>query len=353
MASQVKGHRPPADAGTQRSFRRVMVTGGAGFIGSNYVYYALEAHPEWEMVVFDKLTYAGNLENLQPVRSRIEFVQGDIADPEAVRKALAGVDAVVNFAAESHVDRSLLDPRPFVKTNVEGTLVLLEEARRAGVRRFLHVSTDEVYGDLAGTLHHSLEADPMRPRSPYAASKAAAEHLVYSYGISYGLDVVVTRGSNTYGPYQYPEKIIPLFITNALEDKPLPLYGDGSALRDYMHAYDHASGIDLVLHRGSAGEAYNLGAREQVPGTQVAERVLELLGKPPTLIKFVEDRPGHDYRYSVDPSKAEALGWVRRYTFEEGLAKTVQWYVDNRGWWMRLRQKRDHQELMQRWYASR
>lgn len=193
----------------------------------------------------------------------------------------------------------------------------------------------------------------MRPRSPYAASKAAAEHLVYSYGISYCLDVVVTRGSNTYGPYQYPEKIIPLFITNALEDKPLPLYGDGSALRDYMHAYDHASGIDLVLHRGSAGEAYNLGAREQVPGTQVAERVLELLGKPPTLIKFVEDRPGHDYRYSVDPSKAEALGWVRRYTFEEGLAKTVQWYVDNRGWWMRLRQKRDHQELMQRWYASR
>lgn len=331
----------------------MMVTGGAGFIGSNYVYYALETHPEWEMVVFDKLTYAGNLENLQPVRSRIEFVQGDIADPEAVRKALAGVDAVLNFAAESHVDRSLLDPRPFVKTNVEGTLVLLEEARRAGVRRFLHVSTDEVYGDLAGTLHHSLEADPMRPRSPYAASKAAAEHLVYSYGISYGLDVVVTRGSNTYGPYQYPEKIIPLFITNALEDKPLPLYGDGSALRDYMHAYDHASGIDLVLHRGSAGEAYNLGAREQVPGTQVAERVLELLGKPPTLIKFVEDRPGHDYRYSVDPSKAEALGWVRRYTFEEGLAKTVQWYVDNRGWWMRLRQKRDHQELMQRWYASR
>lgn len=335
------------------NFKRVMVTGGAGFIGSNYVYYALEVHPEWELVVYDKLTYAGNLENLQPVRSRIEFVQGDIADPEAVRKALAGVDAVLNFAAESHVDRSLLDPRPFVKTNVEGTLVLLEEARRAGVRRFLHVSTDEVYGDLRGTLHHSLEADPMRPRSPYAASKAAAEHLVYSYGISYGLDVVVTRGSNTYGPYQYPEKIIPLFITNALEDKPLPLYGDGSALRDYMHAYDHASGIDLVLHRGSAGEAYNLGAREQVPGTQVAERVLELLGKPPTLIKFVEDRPGHDYRYSVDPSKAEALGWVRHYTFEEGLAKTVQWYVDNRGWWMRLRQKRDHQELMQRWYASR
>ncbi len=335
------------------NFRRVMVTGGAGFIGSNYVHYAVQAHPEWELVVYDKLTYAGNLENLEAVRSQIEFVQGDIAEAEAVRQALVGVDAVLNFAAESHVDRSLLDPRPFVRTNVEGTLVLLEEARRAGVRRFLQVSTDEVYGDLYGLEQHSLETDPLRPRSPYAASKAAAEHLVFSYGISYGLDVVVTRGSNTYGPYQYPEKIIPLFITNALQDQPLPLYGDGSAVRDYMHAYDHATGIDAVLHRGDSGQAYNLGAREQVPGTEVARRVLELLGKPQTLVKFVEDRPGHDYRYSVDPAKAEALGWQRRYTFAQGLAETVRWYVENRGWWRRVREKRDHQELMQRWYAKR
>jgi dTDP-glucose 4,6-dehydratase len=330
-----------------------MVTGGAGFIGSNYVHYAVQKHPDWEIVVLDKLTYAGNLENLEPVKDRIRFIQGDIADPEAVRQAMEGADAVLNFAAESHVDRSLLDPRPFVKTNVEGTLVLLEEARKAGVQRFLHVSTDEVYGDLWGTEGHSLETDPFRPRSPYAASKAAAEHLVFSYGISHKLDVVVTRGSNTYGPYQYPEKIIPLFITNALENKPLPVYGQGQALRDYMHVYDHAAGIDLVLHRGNSGEAYNLGAREQIPGTEVAERVLEALGKPLSLMKFVEDRPGHDYRYSVDPSKAEALGWVRQYRFPEGLVETVRWFQSNEGWWRRVREKKEHQELMRSWYAGR
>jgi dTDP-glucose 4,6-dehydratase len=334
-------------------FKRVLVTGGAGFIGSNYVHHAVKQHPNWEIVVLDKLTYAGNLENLEPVRDRIEFIQGDIADPDAAAKAMRGADAVLNFAAESHVDRSLLGPLPFVKTNVEGTLVLLEAARSLGVKRFLHVSTDEVYGDLHGMEHHSVETDPFRPRSPYSASKAAAEHLVFAHGISFGLDVVVTRGSNTYGPYQYPEKIIPLFITNALEDKPLPLYGDGSAVRDYMHAYDHASGIDTVLHAGVNGEAYNLGAREQISGTEVARRVLEALGKPQSLIKFVTDRPGHDYRYSVDPSKAEALGWERKYAFPEGLAETVQWYLEDEGWWQRVRAKREHQELMQTWYVER
>lgn len=334
-------------------FKRVLVTGGAGFIGSNYVHYALERHPDWEIVVLDRLTYAGNLENLEPVKSRVEFVQGDIAAPEDAAKAMRGADAVLNFAAESHVDRSLLGPLPFVKTNVEGTLVLLEEARRIGIKRFLHVSTDEVYGDLHGSAHHSVETDPFRPRSPYSASKAAAEHMVFAHGISFGLDVVVTRGSNTYGPYQYPEKIIPLFITNALEGKPLPLYGDGSAVRDYMHARDHASGIDAVLHEGNSGEAYNLGAREQIPGTEVARRVLEALDKPPSLIKFVTDRPGHDYRYSVDPSKAEALGWKRKYAFPEGLSETVKWYLENEGWWRRVREKRDHQELMQTWYVGR
>ncbi|MER3481873.1 MAG: dTDP-glucose 4,6-dehydratase [Meiothermus sp.] len=334
-------------------FKRVLVTGGAGFIGSNYVHFALEQHPDWEIAVLDKLTYAGNLENLEPVKGRIEFIQGDIADPDAVAKAMRGVDAVLNFAAESHVDRSLLGPLPFVKTNVEGTLVLLEAARKLGVKRFLHVSTDEVYGDLHGLEHHSVETDPFRPRSPYSASKAAAEHMVFAHGISFGLDVVITRGSNTYGPYQYPEKIIPLFITNALEDKPLPLYGDGSAVRDYMHAYDHASGIDAVLHEGKSGEAYNLGAREQVPGTEVAKRVLEALDKPLSLTKFVTDRPGHDYRYSVDPSKAEALGWKRRYAFPEGLSETVKWYLQNEGWWRRVREKRDHRDLMQAWYVER
>ena len=335
------------------NFRRVLITGGAGFIGSNFVRYALGHHPEWEVVVLDKLTYAGNLENLEDVMDRITFIRGDIANPEDVRRAMEGVDAVLNFAAESHVDRSLLDPRPFVKTNVEGTLVLLEEARRARVKRFLHVSTDEVYGDLSGTDRHSLETDPLRPRSPYAASKAGAEHMVFAYGISYGLDVVVTRGSNTYGPYQYPEKIIPLFITNALDDKPLPVYGDGSAVRDYMHVEDHCAGIDLVLHKGRAGEAYNLGARLEVPGVEVAERVLKLLGKPRDLIRFVPDRPGHDYRYSVDPSKAEALGWRRKWTFAEGLRQTVRWYVENEGWWRRVREKLEFRTLERDWYAPR
>jgi dTDP-glucose 4,6-dehydratase len=335
------------------NFKRVVITGGAGFIGANYVHYALETHPDWEVVVLDKLTYAGNLENLETVMSRIEFIQGDIASPAEASQALRDADAVLNFAAESHVDRSLLDPTAFVRTNVEGTLVLLEAARQAGVKRFLQVSTDEVYGDLHGTQHHSVEADPLRPRSPYAASKAGAEHLVLAHGISHGLDVVITRGSNTYGPYQYPEKIIPLFITNALQDQPLPLYGDGSAVRDYMHAYDHATGIDAVLHRGVSGEAYNLGAREQISGVQVAEGILAALGKPASLKKFVADRPGHDYRYSVDPSRAEALGWVRRYTFEQGLAETVEWYRHNRGWWERVRQKKEHQNLMQDWYAQR
>ena len=335
------------------NFRRVLITGGAGFIGSNYVRYALRHHPEWEVVVLDKLTYAGNLENLEDVMDRITFTRGDIVNPEDVRRAMEGVDAVLNFAAESHVDRSLLDPRPFVKTNVEGTLVLLEEARRARVKRFLHVSTDEVYGDLSGTDRHSLETDPLRPRSPYAASKAGAEHKVFAYGISYGLDVVVTRGSNTYGPYQYPEKIIPLFITNALDDKPLPVYGDGSAVRDYMHVEDHCAGIDLVLHKGKAGEAYNLGARLEVPGVEVAERVLKLLGKPRDLIRFVPDRPGHDYRYSVDPSKAEALGWRRKWTFAEGLRQTVRWYVENEGWWRRVKNRLEFRALERDWYEAR
>ncbi|GIW24939.1 dTDP-glucose 4,6-dehydratase [Meiothermus sp.] len=335
------------------NFKRVVVTGGAGFIGANYVHFALSAHPEWQIVVLDKLTYAGNLENLEGVMHRIEFIQGDIANPADAHKALQGADAVLNFAAESHVDRSLLDPGAFVRTNVEGTLVLLEAARKAGVRRFLQVSTDEVYGDLHGSDHHSLETDPLRPRSPYSASKAGAEHLVFAHGISHGLDVVVTRGSNTYGPYQYPEKIIPLFITNALEDKPLPLYGDGSAVRDYMHVFDHATGIDTVLHRGVSGEAYNLGAREQISGVQVADAILEILGKPGSLKRFVPDRPGHDYRYSVDPSKAEALGWVRRYSFRQGLEQTVQWYLQNRAWWQRLRSQKEHRYLMQTWYEQR
>lgn len=320
-------------------FQRVLITGGAGFIGSHYVRYALRSHPAWEMIILDKLTYAGNLRTLahELKSERVTFLQGDIADPLKVATAVEGVDVILNFAAESHVDRSLQDPCPFVRTNVEGTVILLKAAVASGVKRFLQISTDEVYGDLAGKEHHSLETDPLSPRSPYAATKAGAEHLVFAYGVSMGLNIGITRGSNTYGSYQYPEKIIPLFITNALLDTPLPLYGDGSALRDYLHVWDHCSGIDLVLHQGEPGQAYNLGARSQVSGLEVAQVILAQLNKSEDLISFVPDRPGHDYRYSVDPSQAERLGWQRRWTFTAGIQTTIEWYTTHTSWWKPLK----------------
>lgn len=332
-------------------YKRVLVTGGAGFIGSNYVRLACQWHPDWQIRVIDSLAYSGNQSNLEGLA--IEFVHGNIADPATVQRAMDGVDAVVNFAAESHVDRSLQDPRPFVYSNVEGVMVLLQEAQRQGVKRFLQVSTDEVYGDLWGHEGHSLESDTLAPRSPYAASKAAAEHMVMSFVRSYQLDAVITRGSNTYGPFQYPEKIIPLFITQALQDLPLPLYGDGSAVRDYMHVSDHAWGIDRVLHLGQAGQVYNLGARLQVSGLAVAQQILDLLNKPYSLIQRVADRPGHDYRYSVDPSRAEALGWLPQHTFASGLAATVAWYQHNQAWWQAVRSQQGFRQLQQTWYAER
>ncbi|MHB2016586.1 MAG: dTDP-glucose 4,6-dehydratase [Candidatus Xenobia bacterium] len=315
---------------------RMLVTGGAGFIGSNFVHLMRRLHPETRLIVLDKLTYAGNLSNLDPVKDDIEIVIGDIADPTVVKDAMAGVEEVVHFAAESHVDRSLEDGIPFVRTNVEGTLVLLEQARKAGVRRFLHVSTDEVYGALPSDATPSLESDPFHPSSPYAASKAGGEHLALSYFISFGMDVVITRGSNSYGPYQFPEKIIPLFIARAMNDQPLPVYGKGQALRDYLHVEDHCRAIELVLRQGQAGHAYNVGAREQRNGVEMATRILDALGKPHSLLQYVTDRPGHDYRYEVNPSKTEALGWTRRWNFEQGLEDTVHWYRDNRTWWERL-----------------
>jgi dTDP-glucose 4,6-dehydratase len=287
------------------------------------------------------------------VRGQISFIQGDIASGDDVGQAMSGVEAVVNFAAETHVDRSLLGPQCFVRTNVEGTLVLLEAAIRAGVARFLQVSTDEVYGDLSGTGRYSLETDRLAPRSPYAATKAAAEHIALSYGSSYGLDVVVTRGSNTYGSYQYPEKIIPLFVTNALEDRPLPVYGDGSAVRDYLHVEDHCRGIDLVLHEGNSLEVYNLGSRLEISGLQVARHVLALLSKPHDLIRYVVDRPGHDYRYSVDPAKVERLGWTRTWKFLEGLAQTVAWYVENSRWWMPIKRSAAFRRHELAWHQLR
>jgi len=337
----------------ERTFQRVLITGGAGFIGANFVHHALRAHPQWELVVLDKLTYAGNRANLDDAADRIRFIQGDIASADDVAGAMDGCDAVINFAAESHVDRSLVDSYPFVRTNVEGVLVLLTAARALGVKRFVQISTDEIYGDLAGLDRRSREHDAARPRSPYAATKAAAEHLAFAFHSSYGLDVVVTRGSNTFGPWQYPEKIIPLFITNAIDGKPLPLYHDGSAVRDYMHVADHCAGIDRVLHHGDSGAAYNLGAGCETSGVDVAEAVLAALGKGRELITFVADRPGHDYRYAMDVSRAEALGWRRRHSFTDGLAATVRWYLDHEPWWRDVKQKLGYIEHEQTWYKER
>jgi len=331
----------------------ILVTGGAGFIGSGYVRRAVRDHPDWSIRVLDLLTYAGNMANLADVEGRFEFIRGDIADPATVAEALDGCEAVINFAAESHVDRSLLDSRPFIHTNVLGTQVLLDGCRRFGVRRFLQVSTDEVYGDLAGTDRRSLEADPLRPRSPYAASKAAADHLVQAAHASFGLDTVITRGANTYGPRQFPEKIIPLFTSNAIDDRPLPIYGQGTAVRDYLHVDDHCSGIDLLLERGAAGGVYNLGGRLEIPGTTIATSILDALDKPHSLMAFVDDRPGHDQRYAVDPQAAESLGWTRTWSLEDGLRETIDWYQTHESWWRPLRQRDAYTAFERDWYGTR
>ena len=317
---------------------RLLVTGGAGFIGSEFVRMTLGSHPEDSVVVLDKLTYAGNPRNLDPVRSdpRFRFVQGDIADAEVVNELAREVDVIVNFAAESHVDRSLESPGQFIQTDVYGTFVLMEAARACGHERFLQVSTDEVYGSVH--TGRSAESDPLQPRSPYSASKAGGEMLVWSYRASYGFPAIITRGSNTYGHYQYPEKIIPLFVTNAIDDVPLPIYGDGQAVRDYLHVADHCAGIDVALRRGRIGEDYNVGyGGEGVNGIAVADTILAALGKPESLKQFVQDRPGHDRRYALDTAKLQELGWSPQVSFEDGMQRTAQWYVENQEWWRPLK----------------
>ncbi|MGE5507729.1 MAG: dTDP-glucose 4,6-dehydratase [Chitinophagales bacterium] len=319
-------------------FRRILVTGGAGFIGSNFIHHWLAAH-EGEVVNLDLLTYAGNLENLAAVQDnpRYRFVRGDIADRELVDQVLDGVDAVVNFAAESHVDRSIHDAGAFIRTNVGGTQALLEAARHRGVKRFLQVSTDEVYGSL-GPEGRFTEESPLQPNSPYSASKASADLLARAYHHTFGLDVVVTRCSNNYGPYQFPEKLIPLMVTNAMENKELPVYGDGLNVRDWIHVADHCRAIDVALTRGKAGEVYNIGAGEEHTNLELVRSILRLLGKPETLIKYVKDRPGHDRRYAIDPAKARReLGWAPQVDFARGLADTVNWYVTNRAWWEKIK----------------
>jgi dTDP-glucose 4,6-dehydratase len=320
-----------------RSFKHLLVAGGAGFIGSNFVRLLRRKYPELELTVLDKLTYAGNPANLAEFEGSrgYRFVRGDISDRELVESLAAGVDAIVNFAAETHVDRSLIDPFAFVSTDVLGVAVLCEAARRHDHRVFLLVSTDEVYGHVPHG--RSREDDPLRPRSPYAASKAGGEMLARSYQESFGLPLVVSRGSNTYGPYQYPEKIVPLFITNALEERSLPVYGDGSAVRDYLHVDDHCRALDLLLREAPTGAAYNIGTGKETSGLEVARSVVRLAGKPETLLEHVADRAGHDYRYALDTARIEALGWKPEVGFDQGLRQTVDWYRQNAQWWEPLK----------------
>jgi dTDP-glucose 4,6-dehydratase len=315
--------------------RNLLVTGGAGFIGSNFVHYMLDRHPDYRIVVYDKLTYAGRLENLDRVQAdlRFAFVQGDITDATAVRQAIREhtIDTIVNFAAETHVDRSILDPDAFVKADVYGAYVLCEAAKELKLERLHHISTDEVYGPIPqGTFK---ETDPFRPTSPYAASKAGGELLVLSYFITYGLPITITRGVNTYGPYQYPEKAMPLFITNAIDDQPLPLYGDGKQVRDRLYVTDHARAVDVVLHHGTLGEAYNVAADCEKTNIEVARMIVKALGKPESLIQPVKDRAAHDVRYALDTTKLGQLGWEPEVSFEEGFAQTVSWYAERQDWW--------------------
>jgi dTDP-glucose 4,6-dehydratase len=319
---------------------RLLITGGAGFIGSNFIRYILQEHPDWEVVNLDKLTYAGNLENLKDVKndSRYRFIHGDIADRELIDKLFSqGFDVVVNFAAESHVDRSILDASPFIRTNVQGPQVLLEGARQHRVKLFIQVSTDEVYGSLGATGKFNEES-PLHPSSPYSASKAAADLLCQAYQRTYGLPVIITRCSNNYGPYQFPEKLIPLTITNALEGKPIPVYGDGLNVRDWIHVEDHCCALDMAIQRGKQGEIYNIGADNERTNLEMVRRILDIVQKPHSLITFVSDRPGHDRRYALDTTKIhQELGWEPRHSFEEGLQRTVEWYIENEPWWRRVK----------------
>ena len=334
--------------------KNILVTGGAGFIGSAFVRHMVANYPAYNIICFDKLTYAGNVDNLLPVsdEENYRFERGDIADRSAVRHALSAhhIDTVVNFAAESHVDRSILDPDAFIHTDVVGAYILLDEGRKHGIGRFCQVSTDEVYGDIAEGF--SLEEDRFLPNSPYAASKAGGELMVRAYHVTYGMDTVITRGSNTYGPCQYPEKLVPFFITEALDDRPLPVYGDGRQVRDWLYVDDHARGVDQVLHAGISGEAYNLAGENQQYNIDVTHRILDLLDKPKSLIRHVPDREGHDRRYAMTASKARSLGWGPQVEFDDGLETTVRWYVGNVWWWRQLKTG-EYLDYYKRQYAER
>ncbi|MCQ2977274.1 MAG: dTDP-glucose 4,6-dehydratase [archaeon] len=314
---------------------KILVTGGAGFIGSNFVKYMLDKYSDYEIINLDALTYCGNLKNLTDIEDNpnYSFVKGDIRDSKLVDDIVSnGVDYIVNFAAESHVDRSIKDPEIFIKSNILGTQVLLDAAKKYNIKKYLQVSTDEVYGSL-GEEGYFTEETPLQPNSPYSASKAGADLMVRAYSNTFDLPINITRCSNNYGPYQFPEKLIPLMISNALEDKELPIYGDGKNIRDWLHVYDHCSAIDLVLHKGRIGEVYNIGGHNEKQNIEIVKLILEALDKDESLIKYVKDRLGHDKRYAIDSSKiVNELGWTPKYTFETGIVETIEWYLDNQDW---------------------
>ncbi len=316
---------------------KLLITGGMGFIGSNFIRYLINKYPDYRIINLDIMSYAANPDNLRDIEGnpRYKFVKGDICDPQIVDELAKDVDVIVNFAAETHVDRSILGPESFIKTDIYGTYVLLEAAKRYGHKRYIQISTDECYGSIEkGSFK---ETDPLNPSSPYAASKAGADLLVNSYFVTYGLPVLITRSSNNFGPYQYPEKLIPLFITNALEDEPLPLYGDGKNVRDWVYVIDNCEAIDFVLHEGKEGEIYNIAGGNERTNLEITEIILRELGKPRDLVKFVKDRPGHDRRYSLDCQKIHQLGLRPRFSFERAMKETIKWYVNNRWWWEKIK----------------
>ncbi len=329
--------------GVKYNMKNILVTGGAGFIGSNFVHYILDKHPDYTIINLDLLTYAGNIHNLDDVinNPRHVFVKGNITNRELVSYLVEkySIDAFVNFAAESHVDRSILNPSIFVETNVQGTLALLDIAKKYEIQKYLQVSTDEVYGSL-GSTGYFTEETPLAPNSPYSASKTSADLLVRSYYETYDMNVNITRCSNNYGPYHFPEKLIPLMISNALDGKNLPIYGDGMNVRDWLHVYDHCQAIDLVLHKGKKGEVYNVGGHNERTNNEIVDIIIEKLQVSPDLKVYVEDRLGHDKRYAIDPTKLETeLGWKPKYTFETGIVETIDWYLANESWWRPLQEK--------------
>jgi len=345
---------------------KLLVTGGAGFIGSNFIHYILKKYParnashsdaggpDYKIINLDLLTYAGNLENLKDLENNpnYKFVKGDIADPEAINELVKDVDIIVNFAAESHVDRSILDAKDFIRTNILGTHVLLEAAKNNGHVRFHHVSTDEVYGSLGPNDAPFNESTPYDPRSPYSASKAASDHLVRAYFHTFNLPITISNCSNNYGPYQFPEKLIPLFVTNLIEGKKIPLYGDGMNIRDWLYVEDHCAAIDLIIHQGKIGETYCVGGNSEKTNKEITYKILELMGKDKSSIEFVKDRPGHDRRYAIDFSKIKnELGWEPSVSFEEGLQKTIEWYKNNESWWKNIKSG-EYQEYYKKQYKQ-